>query len=325
MFNLASLSFFTMVYFWIAFTLPTALLADTLRLSWQAVTQDTSGQAESAPIYYAIYGDTLPTFIPDEETLIAATTATNFEMQAQSNKNYYFTIQVFDSWGNGSSFSPLVGTAPWVIGELCLILEGAYDAAGDTMRTVLQKRGLIPLRSPYTAAPRETPALPDDVVDWIEVQLRDGENPSLVRMRQSFLLRKDGRVIELDGTLKLGLVGVDAGNHYVAASHRNHLAVMSAQPLVLNSSTIEFYDFSDSAERFYQNGGLLLESGVYGLISSDANHNGQVQNDDKNDYWRLQVGLSGYREADFNLNAEVQNDDKNDFWRRHVGKGSQVP
>jgi hypothetical protein len=48
MFNLASLSFFTMVYFWIAFTLPTALLADTLRLSWQAVTQDTSGQAESA-------------------------------------------------------------------------------------------------------------------------------------------------------------------------------------------------------------------------------------------------------------------------------------
>ncbi|MBN1543332.1 hypothetical protein JW992_14420 [candidate division KSB1 bacterium] len=299
--------------------------AETLQLSWQAVTQDTLGQSESAPLYYAIHIDTLPTFSPSPENLLAATTATSYTLPTQTGKNYFVVIRVYDSWGNASDYSEKAGSVPWVVGEVRLQLEGAYDAAGDSMRTILRQRDLLPLHSPYSAAARETETVPESTVDWIEVQLRDAEDPAVIRSRKSFFLDQNGYARELDGTTQLGLTGVGPGSYYIAVSHRNHLAVMSAQPQLLQTEASEAYDFSDDGARFYQNGGLELEPGVWGSISSDANHNGQVQNNDKNDYWRTQVGLSGYREADFNLNGEVQNNDKNDYWRRHVGRGTQVP
>jgi len=68
-----------------------------------------------------------------------------------------------------------------------------------------------------------------------------------------------------------------------------------------------------------------FEANVYAMYTGDASGNNEVQNDDKNDYWKLQVGQSGYLSADFSLNGEVQNNDKNDYWKYNVGKGSQVP
>jgi len=50
-----------------------------------------------------------------------------------------------------------------------------------------------------------------------------------------------------------------------------------------------------------------------------------VQNNDSEEYWKLQNGLSGYKEADFNLNGQVQNNDNETFWVPNNGKGTQVP
>ena len=68
-----------------------------------------------------------------------------------------------------------------------------------------------------------------------------------------------------------------------------------------------------------------MEAGVWGLYTGDANGNGQIQTNDKNDYWRLEVGMSGYKDSDFNLDGQVQTSDKNDYWRSNVGRGTQVP
>jgi hypothetical protein len=61
------------------------------------------------------------------------------------------------------------------------------------------------------------------------------------------------------------------------------------------------------------------------MYAGDASANGQIQNDDKNNYWKTQAGQAGYKSADFNLNGQVQNDDKNNYWKSNVGKGTQVP
>ena len=37
------------------------------------------------------------------------------------------------------------------------------------------------------------------------------------------------------------------------------------------------------------------------------------------------TNTNGYRSADFNLNGNVQADDKENFWRLNVGLGSSVP
>jgi hypothetical protein len=68
-----------------------------------------------------------------------------------------------------------------------------------------------------------------------------------------------------------------------------------------------------------------LGGGYYGMYAGDANGNGQVQNNDNLDYWRMQNGQSGYKSGDFNLNGQVQNNDYQDYFEPNNGTGSQVP
>ena len=115
-----------------------------------------------------------------------------------------------------------------------------------------------------------------------------------------------------------------AGVYYIVIRHRNHLAVMSNEVHSLAAGSSILYDFTTGTDKYEGADAALLETGVYGMYAGDANNNQQVQNDDKNDIWKVQVGLAGYRSADFNLNGQVQNDDKNDIWKKNVGKGTQV-
>ena len=92
-------------------------------------------------------------------------------------------------------------------------------------------------------------------------------------------------------------------------------------------SAVTVYDFTTGSDKYYggASGAKELETGVWGMISGDASGNGQIQNDDKNDYWMDELGTGGYVASDFNLNGQVQNDDKNDFWKINLGLGSAVP
>jgi hypothetical protein len=166
--------------------------------------------------------------------------------------------------------------------------------------------------------------VPAGVVDWVSLELRIVFDGAAVSQR-SFFLTGNGFVVDEDGTtMDLPMSDAGDGDYYILLRHRNHLAVMSATARPLNGSTAALYDFILGKGQYYGSDAALLETGVYGLYTGDASGNGQVQNDDKNDYWKIQVGQSGYRSADFNLNGQVQNDDKNDYWKANVGKGTQV-
>ncbi|RPI03194.1 MAG: hypothetical protein EHM72_02180 [Calditrichaeota bacterium] len=202
-------------------------------------------------------------------------------------------------------------------------LEGAYQGGG-LMRTDLTAQNYLPLTSTFSDT-RVVKRVPTDIVDWVSIELRSSAAGPTVSQR-SFFLKTNGNAVEWDGAItKLSLPDVVSGNYYVVLRQRNHLAIMSALSIALNSATPTLYDFSASLGQFYGSDGKLLEAGIYGAFTGDANSNGQVQNDDKNDFWKAQVGLNGYQSADFNLNGEVQNDDNNDYWKSNVGKGTQVP
>ena len=210
-------------------------------------------------------------------------------------------------------------------------LQGAF--ASDTMRTDLADQGFLVNNQPYDASPWNYDGdeivkhFPDGVVDWIQVQLRTStDSASTVATRAAFV-RKDGMITDLDGYSPVSFSDIADGSYYVVLRHRNHLAIMSANPINLSAETT-VYDFStDQAQAYGTNPMVEVDTTnhVYAMPTGDANGNGQVQNDDKNDYWKIEVGTAGYKGSDFNLNGQVQNDDVNDYWKHTVGKGTQVP
>jgi len=89
------------------------------------------------------------------------------------------------------------------------------------------------------------------------------------------------------------------------------------------------YDFSTAAGQAY--GGVnaqnLLSSSpiIWGAIPGDANGTGLVAIGDKTNVWIYQAGEHGYLESDYNFDGEVDHQDKNDFWLPNMGEGSQIP
>ena len=207
-------------------------------------------------------------------------------------------------------------------------LQGPFDA--DTMATTLAANNYLPTTQPFGASPwnydgRETVTnVSADVVDWVLVQLRTGtDSASTVATRAAFI-NKNGNIVDTDGSSPVSFSGIDSGNYYIVLRHRNHLAIMSAAALTLSAGS-SLYDFSSAQSQAYGSNPMVeLNSGLFGMYTGDANANGQIQNDDKNSYWKVQVGAAGYRSADFNLNGQVQNDDKNTYWKANVGLGTQV-
>ncbi len=245
--------------------------------------------------------------------------------------NYFGVTYFFQQQNAGSLWldDVLVQSDERVYAKSKAFLEGPFDT--DSMKTDLRLNHDIPSTQPFDGSPWNYPGheiiqyAAEDMVDWILVQLRTGTDSSTTVATRAAILRKDGQIVDTDGDFPVSFSGITAGNYYVVIRHRNHLAVMSANPLPLSTST-ENYDFSTSAGQAYGSDAQLeLASGIYGLYAGDANANGQIQNDDKNNYWKTEVGQAGYRSSDFNLNGQVQNDDKNNYWKNNVGKGTQVP
>ena len=125
-------------------------------------------------------------------------------------------------------------------------LDGAYDGSA-LMKDDLRVGGLIPTTQPHTgifplvgegASGTITPAVlattgANAIVDWVFVELRDGNNPALVLDSRSALVQRDGDVVDLDGSSPLSMA-MPVGLYHVAIRHRNHLGAMTAQPLPLD-------------------------------------------------------------------------------------------
>ncbi|TVQ13682.1 MAG: serine protease [Bacteroidetes bacterium] len=228
--------------------------------------------------------------------------------------------------------------------DINLVLEGPHAPEGEAlMHTNLRDAGVIPLSQPfgpqlpyfgndqpvwYYTGSEVAESLPEDVVDWVLLELRDAPDVSqadvgTVVWRRAALLLNTGEVTDLSGESLM--VNVQPENElFVVVYHRNHLAVMSAQPLLFNDGTYS-WDFTTGIQQAYQQGQKHLGNGIYGLFGGDGDGNGQIQTQDKNEIWNQQAGQSGYLPGDFDLNGQVQTQDKNEIWNPNSGVAAQVP
>ncbi len=211
------------------------------------------------------------------------------------------------------------------------LLQGPYMTTGDTMRTNLT--AFLPKKNPYGVAPwnytggDSVQTIPSGVVDWVLVSLRTGQDATTGVDTIAAFLKKDGSVVGLDGNSLVRFPGVKFGSYYVVLRHRNHLAIMSANSLPLNGSSV-LYDFTMAQSKAFSGGsdGMKLVGSRYTLFAGNGNGDGVVNATDRNTVWRIQNGLlNGYYAGDFNLDAVVNATDRNLFWRINNGTLSQVP
>lgn len=262
------------------------------------------------------------------DNLVSAGTGTDV---TYTTTNYFGLTFYFTSTGAGAVWldDVTVSRGVVILASLKSFLQGPFDV--DSMSTSLNSSGYLPLSQPFSGSPwnynggESVQSIPEGVVDWVLVELRTGAEASTKVASRAAFIESDGMIVDTLGINPVSFPGIDEGNYYIVIQHRNHLAIMSDETHALSKFS-NLYDFSTGLDKTYGTNAMVeLSSGIYGMYTGDANANGQVQNDDKNDFWEVQTGASGYKEADFNLNGQVQNDDKNDFWKVNVGLGTQVP
>ncbi|MCB0805681.1 MAG: hypothetical protein KDC05_07760 [Bacteroidales bacterium] len=219
--------------------------------------------------------------------------------------------------------------------DLKVILEGAFN--GTDMNTDLFDNGVLANNQPYNTAPwnyngGEFISAPGgtDIVDWVYIQLRETDGDATTATidklldHQAAVVLSDGTVARPDGTPNILYTGNITQNLYIVVYHRNHLAVMSASPLVESGGTFT-YDFTDALSKAYLSGQKDLGGGMFGMIAGDSNGDGTVNSDDLDFNWSNNAGNAGYHISDLNLDMQVNNPDKDDCWVPNNNATTTVP
>lgn len=212
-------------------------------------------------------------------------------------------------------------------------LEGPFNGASMNASCTDQ----IPRHQPFKGAPwfylgtERIDEISDNMVDWVLVELRDDvssddANTLSIIERKAALLLSNGSIVDVDGFSKPTFYNSVENNLYVVVYHRNHLGILSSEPLY-NANMNLSYDFTQDSEATHgkTDGIKELINGNWGMIAGDGNSDNTVSIEDKELSWELEVGIQGYWQADYNLDNQVDNQDKNEVFILNIGKQSQIP
>ncbi len=202
--------------------------------------------------------------------------------------------------------------------NLQVILEGAFDPAQSTMTGNLLQKHMLPQGQPYTGSPwyyQGTEGdgwLPIDyplgTVDWVLVSIRTTLDPAAEVARAAAVLLEDGTISPFDVDLNT------AGSLYVMIEHRNHLPILSPQPIPIINNTVS-YDFT--LEDCYNVGtgfGQKLVGTNWMMYAGNADQEGlnscDINSADRT-FWDTVNGLFGvYNPGDFNLDGDINAADR---------------
>ncbi len=272
-----------------------------IHLGWQANTEPDLRD-------YYVYRSDAP--LARDFTLLGTTTDTSYTDSSPPAGNAYYYLQAYDIHDNGSLFSTDSITA-LLSANIKVFLEGPYSSG--VMSTTLNTNGYLPLSQPYNTAPwnytgtESVASIPADVVDWVLLELRSDLTTQVAR-RAAFI-KNDGSLVDLDGVSLVDFASVPGGSYYLVIYHRNHLQIMTANPVELSSSPT-LYDLTTSSTRAYGTDPMKnLGGGVFGMYSGDTNNSGIVTAADKSSI-NLYNLSTGYYNADTNFSGIVTAADK---------------
>lgn len=235
--------------------------------------------------------------------------------------------------------------------QIDVLLEGAYSNTTKLMHTALNDLKLLPAQSyglppgqPYSIAPwnyagtegttfssatYELIAIQNDslsVVDWVLVTFSTDILCTDILEQRAALLLENGRLFFPTPIRCLS----DDAPIYIRVQHRNHIAAISAQAIMVINNTLT-YDFSaENSYNFNGNsaGQKEVSTGVWTLFAGDStqadNLDGYDINGKDKAYWSEENGVFGrYLNTDFNLNGTTDGADKV-FWGKNNGTYSNV-
>ena len=202
-------------------------------------------------------------------------------------------------------------------------LEGPYEEGTNEMTADLSSQGLLSVSHPYTIAPynmspQNASTIPFGTVDWVIVEVRTGLQPSDEFTSKMGFLMANGQVKDLNGVSDLQFDLPPNQDYYVVLRHRNHLDVISAQPLARSLNMA--IDFTANVNNALGNQAQKLASdGQAVLFSGDLDHNHVIQTTDY-DKWALDPAqVAVYQMTDLNLDGIVQTTDF-DLWFNNKSK-----
>lgn len=204
-----------------------------------------------------------------------------------------------------------------------VLLQGPFN--GTTMTDGLRSAGLIPLSDPYPAigyshvggggAVTTSQVLAttgnNATVDWIVVEIRNATTPTQRLYTTSALIQRDGDIVATDGVSPL-TIPLQAGNYHVAVRHRNHLGVMTANPISISTGSV----LNLTTASTWGSGAMYNSNGTNVMWAGDASFDGVLKytgNGNDRDLILSRIGgtvptnvVNGYYQEDVNLSGSVK-------------------
>ncbi|MBU3741155.1 MAG: hypothetical protein FGM24_02600 [Candidatus Kapabacteria bacterium] len=240
---------------------------------------------------------------------------------------------------NGDFAIGLSSTTPSVVLDVRAFLEGALvTRAADAeprMRTTLRTNDVIPTTSPsgypfdLWSGGGVSAHLPlaDSIVDWIVVELRS-EVTGGRRYYYPGLLSANGHVVDPQTTFRVTARQVRTGRYYMALHHRNHLSVMTAEPLIVRPGEGEITADLSRGESVFGGPASLVFAGVqdgqrrWAMPAGDVDISNLIGRDDI--IWPVPLNDEGYLPLDVSLDGILGTNDLNLIWNNR-GRAGAVP
>ncbi len=206
--------------------------------------------------------------------------------------------------------------------DLKIWLEGAYDAASNSMNNQLYNNALLPNNQPFNVAPWNYAGTEGsgwtisdydvNTVDWVLISLRTSIDPASTVARKAALVRRDGQIILADDCFTDS--DLQGGSYYIQIEHRNHVGVMTPATVSISSSTLTYnFQNQDSYVTNSSTGQKEVEAGVWALIAGDVGQDLPSYDVNANDrsLWEVDNGLFNlYLPTDINMDGDVNAADK---------------
>jgi len=222
--------------------------------------------------------------------------------------------------------------------DISLWLQGPYDPANNNMEMSSNYHNVIPTEQPYNATPwnyigtESVNMHTGNVVDWVLISFRKDVSLGSEVFKAAGLLYENGSIGFLEQyELPNDLIGESL---YIVVDHRNHLVVMSHEPvpiqLIANTNGDEYgyinYDFrqQDSYHTSTTIGQKQLPNGSWSSLTGDMDGNYDINGADNSIRYSQSGIFAQYLEGDLNLNADVNGEDRG-IWSSNSGFSSGVP